>query len=146
MAESLVSKVNSLYAGGEESFQQTIEMAEYLSQSVNDAIIRHTIKNLLTMVKKYYPRLLTEEEVKRGDPNDDKEYLFPVYLKRRDRDYIVSRLIDLYESEDGYVVMSCGSKDYEEYHYEDYNKTWRCWSAEPTEEQRARTKWDEDNV
>ena len=25
----------------------------------------------------------------------------------------------------------------------DYNKTWRCWTAKPTEEQRIGVKWDE---
>ena len=27
--------------------------------------------------------------------------------------------------------------------WEWYNKTWRCWSAQPTEEQREATPWDE---
>ena len=28
------------------------------------------------------------------------------------------------------------------YRLEDYGKTWRCWTAEPTQEQRKITSWD----
>jgi len=104
--------------------------------------IREAYQIAITALINQEPRILTLNEVKRGDPKEDMEYLFPVFLERCDRNYIVSRLIDLYESENEYVIMSCGRNDWEEYRYEDYNKTWRCWSTEPTEEQRKAVKWD----
>lgn len=29
------------------------------------------------------------------------------------------------------------------YHIEDYNKTWRCWAVRPTDEERAKAKWED---
>ena len=54
-------------------------------------------------------------------------------------------LIMAYSRKNGFVLLDSPfgdnpSQDRFEYTY--YNKTWRCWTARPTDEQREAVKWD----
>jgi len=55
-------------------------------------------------------------------------------------------LIMAYSRKNGFVLLDSPFGDnpsQDRFEYTDYNKTWRCWTARPTDEQREAVKWDE---
>ena len=54
-------------------------------------------------------------------------------------------LIMAYSRKNGFVLLDSPFGDnpsQDRFEYTDYNKTWRCWTARPTDEQREAVKWD----
>lgn len=54
-------------------------------------------------------------------------------------------LIMAYSRKNGYVLLDSPFGDnpsQDRFEYTDYNKTWRCWTSRPTDEQREAVKWD----
>ena len=45
-------------------------------------------------------------------------------------------------TECGYLAFVDGNTDVYDLEAHDYGKTWRCWSARPTDEQRKAVKWE----
>lgn len=147
MDTSILNSYMLICKGGEESYAETIKMARYYSKEFNDSLlIRSTIRNLLDIVNKYYPRVMNVDEIKQ---TFETRATLPVWIEeRRDPEkprFCVGRLIDLLESTDRYVLVSTGHKYDDEYRYAEYNITWRCWTAEPSKSQMEDTKWDEND-
>lgn len=42
-----------------------------------------------------------------------------------------------------FYILANGYRDIVKLESDEYGKTWRCWSARPTEEQRKAVKWDD---
>ena len=54
-------------------------------------------------------------------------------------------LIMAYSRKNGFVLLDSPFGDnpsQDRFEYTDYNKTWRCWTSRPTDEQREAVKWD----
>lgn len=146
MNKSILNSYMLICKGGEESYAETIDMARYYSKELDNVLVSRTIRNLLDIVNKYYPRVLNADEIKQAF---ETRATLPVWIEeRRDPEkprFCVGRLIDLLESTDRYVLVSTGHKYDDEYRYAEYNITWRCWTAEPSKSQMEDTKWDEND-
>ena len=85
------------------------------------------------------PRVLTLEELRSLDGTDHFVWL---------EDNGEYELYDCYAEVTTYqnnVELNTFGREVEfEPDNEEYGKTWRCWSARPTEEQRKAVKWDDD--
>lgn len=54
-------------------------------------------------------------------------------------------LIMAYSRKNGFVLLDSPFGDnpsQDRFEYTDYNKTWRCWTSRPTDEQREATPWE----
>lgn len=94
----------------------------------------------LALLKEQEPRVMTLEE------------LIGIYNLRENHSWVYNTppyLYMDYGKDTGYWIawsniVSCLERCYPKYIPEDYGKTWRCWSAKPTDEQRKAVKWDDD--
>ena len=87
------------------------------------------------LLKEKQPRVLTLEEVKQADV---------VWCEWGCADgYVVCMLFDKIDPDGDYrLIESNGGGLY--YSSSEYNESWRCWSARPTDEQMKATEWDGD--
>ena len=107
----------------------------------------------IDLLKAQEPRVLTREEVF-GDKIVEAKYeaaedgSFPAGITLKTATF--NGLVDVqgYDSKDGLTVCAEFSDDPMDEDMvvwrpvDDYGKTWRCWSARPTDEQREAVKWD----
>lgn len=77
------------------------------------------------------------------------EELIGIYNLRKNHSWVYNTPPYLYMDckDTGYWIswsniVSCLERCYPKYMPEDYGKTWRCWSAKPTEEERKEAEWD----
>ena len=91
---------------------------------------------ILNMLKEQEPRVLTLDELRSLDGTDHFVWL---------EDNGEYELYDCYAEVTTYrnnVELNTFGREVEfEPDNEEYGKTWRCWSARPTEEQRKAVKW-----
>ena len=97
----------------------------------------------LELLKAQVPRVMPLEELWHMEHK-------PVYLERKNsRLYMTEPSIVLKTERcyipsvgDGYILMR-ENKIHDKYWACDYNKTWRCWTSRPTDEQREAAPWAE---
>ena len=87
-------------------------------------------RDALELLKEQEPRVLTLEEVLKANP---------VWFETHG--LLLPAIIDHEESKAGDCVIVFGVFDGSYYPINRYNKTWRCWTARPTDEQRERIPW-----
>ena len=92
------------------------------------------IDETLELLKEQEPRVLTLEEVK----NDCPDY---VYLETTSG-WLECCIKDEGESDIYFGRFACGIDDFFMKQWSEYGKTWWCWSARPTDEQRKAVKWE----
>lgn len=101
------------------------------------------IANAITLLKEQEPRVLTIEEVA---CKPHKEWLWfeeNVYGHIEESAMVCAQI---YAFGDSWIAVDVPSQTHDEtieFDNEHYGKTWRCWSAKPTEEQREATPWTE---
>lgn len=91
--------------------------------------------DVLSLLKAQEPKVVTQEELFTL-PIDT-----PVFIEENNNECGWNVFCGIDEMDD---VCFCGfqaSADY--YSLKEYNKSWRCWTSRPSEEQRAATPWDE---
>ena len=89
----------------------------------------------IALLQEQEPRVLTLEEVR-----DEAEYMF---LEKRSATWSDLFGCAIRGDWDGYGMdLLLGEDDYIRGMWENYGKTWRCWTARPTNEQREAVKWD----
>ncbi len=99
-------------------------------------LIRDGIPDVLALLREQEPRVLTLEEVR-----DEAEYMF---LEKRSATWSDLFGCAIRGDWDGYGMdLLLGEDDYIRGMWENYGKTWRCWTARPTDEQRKAVKWDD---
>ncbi len=106
-------------------------------------VMMHTddLDDILDLLKAQEPRVMTLTELWYMEHK-------PVYLERKNsRLYMTEPSIVLKTERcyipslgDSYILMR-ENKNRDKYWACDYNKTWRCWTSRPTEEQREAVKW-----
>lgn len=94
----------------------------------------------LSLLKAQEPRVMTLEEIEDALDN-------VVWLDIPGAENLADgfSLIMAYSSKNGFVLLDSPFGDnpsQDRFEYTDYNKTWRCWTARPTDEQREAVKWD----
>lgn len=93
------------------------------------------LNDVIALLKEQEPRVLTLEEVR-----DEAEYMF---LEKRSETWSDLFGCAIRGDWDGYGMdLLLGEDDYIRGMWENYGKTWRCWTARPTDEQRRAVKWD----
>ena len=116
--------------------------------SITKAMMLDVIRYLLTAQQ---PRVLTLEEMKSlSTANDealsDMDMTF-VWLEEADGHLNITRPTYGFNPEwgneyDSFYVYYIGTDIGSRWQSCDYGKTWRCWTARPTDEQRKAAKWD----
>lgn len=103
--------------------------------------VKETVDEVLSKIKKienkkieqiYQSKLLMPEELLKANP---------VWFETHA--LIKPAMIDHGESKAGFCDIVFGEYDGTDYPINKYNKTWRCWTTKPTDEQRKATPWDE---
>ena len=95
--------------------------------------MQSAMRNALALLKVQEPRVMTLEEIEDCDSAiwiEFKSSIYPaIYHDRHGKWLFITRKSQCW----------LGA----EKHYADnYNKTWRCWTSHPTDEQRKAVKWD----
>lgn len=104
----------------------------------SDGRCYETIKrDALALLKEQEPRVLTPREF------DEVRLSKPVWLEVRNMDLLEPALFRYQRSEYGKVAFSLIENRAIERDVTEYYWGWRCWSAEPGDEVRKETKWDE---
>ena len=122
-----------------------IENALSVDSDYVDGIRTDLLQTAIALLKARQPRVLTVEEVR-----DKQIKATPVWkeTKSRNKGLYVGWVL-AYEVQTGQGItgdclgMAEPSGRMVWYKLGDYSKTWRCWSAKPTDEQRKAVKWDE---
>jgi len=96
-------------------------------------------EDAVSSLKAQEPRVMTLEEIEDALDN-------VVWLDIPGAENLADgfSLIMAYSRKNGFVLLDSPFGDnpsQERFEYTDYNKTWRCWSTRPTEEQRRETPW-----
>jgi hypothetical protein len=93
-----------------------------------------TCRDALELLKAQHPRVLTLDEIEDGKPywlGTGKEFVTrPVICVHREDDAQKSYITFVWQ----FGTFSWAS--------EDYGKTWRCWSARPTNAEKREVAWD----
>ena len=94
----------------------------------------------LSLLKEQEPRVMTLEEIEDALDN-------VVWLDIPGAENLADgfSLIMAYSRKNGFVLLDSPFGDnpsQERFEYTDYNKTWRCWTSRPTDEQRKATPWE----
>lgn len=98
---------------------------------------REAVEGALELLKALEPRVMTLEEVLSFDS--------AIYMDEA-QNTVCLKMLYCYEVgrgtyDHGYTfVDSDGDRIY--YPAKDFNKTWRCWTSRPTNEQRKAVKWE----
>ena len=100
---------------------------------------RKIIADAIALLKSLKPRILTLDEID-SNPEHRKEYFveFNYYQEYMDD----NGYCRVSANSDGIMVTIWMTKHVLTEDIRDYNKTWRCWSMRPTDEQREVVKWD----
>lgn len=104
-------------------------MCEWYDEETGDCFSRLAV-DALELLKEQEARVLTLEEVLKANP---------VWFETHG--LLLPAIIDHEESKAGDCVIVFGEFDGSYYPINRYNKTWRCWTARPTDEQRMAAKW-----
>lgn len=91
--------------------------------------------DVLALLKAQEPRVMTLDEIKDGEP----------YWLSAGKEFVPRPVICIHREDDArkpYITFAWqfGTFSWES---EDYDKTWRCWTSRPTDEQREAVKWDD---
>ena len=92
------------------------------------------------------PHLLTVEEVTelgKKEANASAKLLDYVPVWIEDTPTVPPQIVVLDKLGDTIWASRIGTRCTEWYKVNDYGKTWRCWSAKPTKEQREAAKWND---
>lgn len=101
---------------------------------------------ILDMLKEQEPRLLTLEEVLACSPRT--EWLWfeepaCTSVKAKGFAMVCAQISDIGDYFVSAAVPNEWYDDVLEFYSVNYGKTWRCWSARPTDEQREAVKWND---
>ena len=88
----------------------------------------------LALLKAQEPRVMTLEEIKDGES----------YWFSAGKEFVPRPVICIHREDDAQKPYIIFAERYGTYSWEteDYGKTWHCWTARPTDEQREAAKWD----
>ena len=115
----------------------------------------HLAADALELLKNYQPKVMTLEEttnisIANNNAYHDKDATF-VWIEEERGTLCIC--CSEYEPDLGYddrgdsVRITYMGTDYMNWLYlRDYNKTWRCWTEKPTDEQRKAVEWNNENV
>ncbi len=112
------------------AIQNAISRAEHAE--AGGALLQKTdLMNILSLLKAQEARLLTKEEIISWEGYIWKEFKGKTAMK--------ALLIDHGMEREPYI----GNFPTNSYLWDNYNQYWRCWSTQPTKEQREAVKWNE---
>lgn len=92
----------------------------------------------LALLKEQEARVMTENEAECDCPDC-------VYFETR-TGWLECAIKDEGESDRYFGVFVYGCNEWFMRSYEEYGKTWRCWTSRPTPEQMRETKWEDSDA
>ena len=99
-------------------------------------------KDALSLLKSQVPSVMTLAELWHMEHK-------PVYLERKNSRLYTTEPSIVLKTERCYIpslgesyILMRENKIHDKYWACDYNKTWRCWTSRPTDEQREAVKWE----
>lgn len=95
------------------------------------------LTDALALLKDQEPRVMTKKEVECDCPDC-------VYFETR-TGWLECAIKDEGKSDRYFGVFVYGCNEWFMRSYEEYGKTWRCWTSRPKPEQTRDTKWEEHN-
>ena len=92
-------------------------------------------RDAISVLDAAQPRVMTLEKIQDGG----------CYWFEAGKDFVIRPVICIRNEEDAWKRYVCFAWQFGTFSWEadDYGKTWRCWTARPTEEQRKAVKWNE---
>ena len=99
-----------------------------------ESCLEWLLRSALSLLKAQEPRVMTLEEIKDGES----------YWLSAGKEFVPRPVICVHREDDArkpYITFAWqfGTFSWE---LENYDKTWRCWTSRPTEEQRRATPWN----
>lgn len=108
----------------------------------NTLVPQQIVIDAITLLKAQEPRVLTISELWHMEHK-------PVYLERKNSRLYMTEPSIVLKTERCYIpslresyILMRENKIHDKYWACDYNKTWRCWTARTTDEQREAVKWE----
>lgn len=107
---------------------------------------RRICRNAIDLLKEQEPRVMDAEEVARLT-EEIYQWLWIEEIQNITwnlhclRAFVHSKHPDTGE----FYILANGYRDIVKLEGDEYGKTWRCWTARPTEEQMRETKWEGDS-
>jgi hypothetical protein len=102
-----------------------------------------TLDRAIALLKAQEPRVMTLAELWHMEHK-------PVYLERKNSRLYTTEPSIVLKTERSYIpslgesyILMRENKIHDKYWACDYNKTWRCWTSRPTDEQREAAPWAE---
>ena len=130
-----------------EGLKFTLEESGWDANAAYDQeLMIQVVTEAIALLKAQEPRVMTLEEVK--EKIGSGECVFTECEKEGQwMRYGDARLsVDQGDScRIAFLISRCGDDPYVRWwmiYYENYNKTWRCWSHKPTDAQREATPWE----
>ena len=109
----------------------------------NDNCMVALLKDALELLKAQEARVITLAELWHMEHK-------PVCLERKNSRLYITEPSIVLKTERSYIpslgesyILMRENKIHDKYWACDYNKTWRCWTSSPTDEQREAVKWDD---
>lgn len=100
-------------------------------------LFKRILPDALALLKEQAPRVMTLDEIVKNGGEE------PIYLECPDLGGVMPVIYQPDDFEDGYLGFSGSWRSSGYYHGMNYGKTWRCWTARPSDEQRKAVKWDD---
>ena len=113
---------------------QHIARADYIETDLMDCVSVPMLRDALALLREQEPRVLTLEEVR-----DEYEV---VWLETKYLQPTVC-LVDNGESDADWICFAFGVDDSYPMSWHLCGKSWRCWSAKPSDEQREAVPWQD---
>lgn len=117
---------------------QHIARADYIETDWMDCVSVPMLRGALELLKEQGPRVLTQEEVKRLQSLKDGAVWIETFGGA-----VFPALPEISASHISYFVAIPFNNYRSWVENEYYGKTWRCWSARQTDEQKEATPWME---
>lgn len=89
------------------------------------------LHDALALLREREPRVMTRKEI---EGSDGAEF----YSEHKGEEYLY---MDHTEGP-AYIMGNMGRFSLKHLRWEDYGKTWRCWTSRPSDEQRKAVKWE----
>lgn len=98
---------------------------------IHQRCVTTIMRDAHALLKELEPRVMTRKEIEDSDGSE-------FYSEHRDEEYMY---LDHTEGS-AYLMGNIDRLQLTKLRWEDYGKTWRCWTARPSDEQRKEVKWD----
>lgn len=114
---------------------QHMARADYIETDWMDCVSVPMLRDALALLREQEPRVLTYEE---ADAIAHQTEETAIYLERKSHKSLYAAIAGDTQGRVPNISWLGKERNYQD----EYGKTWRCWSARPTDEQREAVPWN----